>query len=151
MTQGLLEKLREDRDNSRRSKNQILTNLLGTVIAECETLAKAGKTVRALTNDEIISIIQKTRKKMFETIELISQIPERAEQKTKLLQERELLEVYLPTQLTTEELEKIAIQQEVLDQNLGQIMSFLKKNYAGRYDPKEANAIIREVVACDGR
>ena len=63
-----------------------------------------------------------------------------------LEQERDYLDKYLPTQLSRDEIEKIAIEQEVLGQNFGQIMGFLKKTYAGKYDPQFASQIIKEVI-----
>ena len=143
MMQSLLEKLKDGHTASRRARNSVLTNLLGTVISECDTLAKSGKSIRVLTDDDVVTVIQKSRKNMLATIEMIADKPERAAQKTQLLQEREYLEAYL----TKEEIEKIAIEQEVLNQNFGQIMGYLKKNYAGRYDPSFAKDVIREVIA----
>lgn len=149
MAKSLLDRVREDHIASRRNRNVVLSNLLGTIISECDTIAKSGKAARELTDDEVLAIIQKTRKKMLETIVIIAEIPERAEQKTKLLQEREYLEVYLPQMLTNEELAAIVIQREILNENLGQIMGYLKKNYAGRYDAKEAHAYIKEMICSE--
>lgn len=145
----LLEKLKDGHTASRRLRNNVLTNLLGTIIAECDTIAKSGKAVRVLTDVDVVTVIQKSRKNMLSTIEMIANISERTAQKTQLLQEREYLEEYLPQQLTKEEIEQISIEQEILNQNFGQIMGYLKKNYAGRYDPNHAKDIIREVVCVE--
>ena len=151
MSQSLLETIREDHTNCLRNKNIVLRSLLGTVISDCEALSKSGKIAHALSDDEVVVVIQKTRKSMMQTIEIIATMEDRAEQKAKLHKEREYLEVYLPQALTKEELAQIAIQRETLNENLSQIMTHLKKNYAGRYDAREAHDIIKEVVASEKR
>lgn len=138
----LIEKLKEDHMVSRRSKNTVLSNLLGTVLAECQKAEKNGKTERVLTDGEVLAIIQATKKKVVETISLISGYPDRKEQLLKMEQERDFLDVYIPSQLTEDEIKNIALNKDN-GTNMGQIMAFLKTNHAGKYDSKSVSVFLK--------
>jgi uncharacterized protein YqeY len=144
----MLDTLKKDKMETLRSKNVIARNILGTVIAECDTLSKNGE---KMDDAKVLSIIQKTRKKLHETIQLISNMPDRAESKLQLLKEVSVLDAYMPAQLSKDEIEQIAIGQDSLNQSFGQIMSYFKKNYAGRYDPKETSSTIKEIIGFEGQ
>jgi uncharacterized protein YqeY len=65
--------------------------------------------------------------------------------------EADVLSGYLPTPLSIEELtiniEHYAVMHKLEMKDMGRIMSFLKKNYEGRYDGKKASEIVRGILA----
>jgi uncharacterized protein YqeY len=121
---------------AKKSKDVLKANLLSTLYAEIFTLSKSGK---ELTEEDEIKVIKKFIKNTDETLAL--DIPE--EQKTKYTTEKQILESYLPQQLGRDETEKIVT--DLLSQGkvMKDIMAFFKENYAGRYDGKTVNEIVR--------
>ena len=141
----LIEKLKEDHMAARRSKNIVLSNLLGTVLADCQKAEKSGKTEHVLSDSEVLAIVQSTRKKVVETISLISNNPERKDQLLKMEQERDFLDVYIPTQLTDDEIKIIANEQKNNGLNMGQMMAYMKANHNGKYDPKSVSILLKTI------
>jgi uncharacterized protein YqeY len=142
----LLEKIRSDWMEARKKHDAVVANLLGTVIGECDTAAKSGKTEHVLTEADVIKIVQSMRNRISETISLIVNRPERAPDLAKWRIELEQISTYLPQQLSNEALTEIAIGQHSLGLNLGQIMTYLKANHPGRYDAKLALDIVKEII-----
>ena len=121
---------------AKKNKEVLKANLLSTLYAEIFTLSKSGK---ELTEDDEIRIIKKFVKNIDETLAL--EITE--EQKTRLNSEKEILESYLPKQLSSEEAEKIV--DEMLSQGkvMKDIMAYFKENYTGRYDGRTVSEIVK--------
>ena len=132
----LIEKIRHDMQEAKKNKEVLKANLLSTLYAEIFTLSKSGK---ELTEDDEIRVIKKFIKNIDETLAL--EISE--EQKTRLNSEKEILESYLPKQLSSEEAEKIV--DEMLSQGkvMKDIMAYFKENYTGRYDGRTVSEIVK--------
>jgi uncharacterized protein YqeY len=67
-------------------------------------------------------------------------------------EEIDILESYLPEQLTRDELighARVFIETNELSgpKSMGQVMGYFSKNYAGLYDGKELSAIVRSLLA----
>ena len=142
----LLERLKADQLTARKNRNTVDANVLGLVVAECATKSKNFNPPRALTDDEVLGVVQSVLKRIGEALRLTQGQSDRQQERTKLIQERKVLETYLPARLSDEEITEIAVRQHSLDQKVGQIMAYLKTSYAGRYDPTKAFAIIKDVV-----
>ena len=132
----LIEKIRHDMQEAKKNKEVLKANLLSTLYAEIFTLSKSGK---ELTEDDEIKIIKKFIKNIDETLSL--EITD--EQKSKLNSEKEILETYLPKQLSKEETEKIVDEMLLQGKVMKDIMAFFKENYTGRYDGRTVSEIIR--------
>jgi len=132
----LLEKIRNDMHEAKKNKDVLRANLLSTLYAEIFTLSKSGK---ELTEEDEIKIIKKFIKNTDETLAL--EIHE--EQKAKFKSEKEILESYLPQQLSKDEAEKIV--GEMLSQGkvMKDIMAYFKENYSGRYDGKTVSELVK--------
>src|SRR4030095_4527480 len=96
----LIETIRKDMFEAKKTKDTIKANLLSTLFSEIFTLSKSGKDP---TSEDELKIIRKFIKNIDETTSL--NIPE--DTKKKLLVEKGILEGYLPKQLSGEEIEKI--------------------------------------------
>ncbi len=97
---------------------------------------KSGK---EMTEEDEIRIIKKFIKNIDETLGL--DIPD--EQKTKYKAEKQILESYLPSQLSKDEIEKIVSEQFSRGKIMKDIMGYFKENYSGRYDGKTVSEIVR--------
>ena len=121
-----LQRLKDIRKENR--EDQIIYNLLGTIIGECEQLSKNP------SHNEILVIIQKMFKDNTETIKVCTREDMRAD----LDRENGFLSRFLPQPLTENELIAIINSQIATGQNMSGIMKYLSENYKGRYDGKGA-------------
>lgn len=98
------EKIRQDLKSAMIAKDETKVSTLRLLISEL-TYAKVGKS-EGLTDDAVISVIQKEAKKRKESIESFEKggRPELAEKEKA---ELEILQKYLPEQISDEELTKI--------------------------------------------
>lgn len=139
---GLLDKIRQDAVAARRAKDP-KASVLVTLIGEADTNAKAMKEPRPLEDAEVVAIVRKFVKNIDETLTLVGQGA--AAEKAKA--ERAALEVYLPVQMTAEEIATFARAAAAEGANLGQIMGRLKAEKAGQYDGRLAASIVKEALA----
>ncbi|MFI5211856.1 MAG: GatB/YqeY domain-containing protein [Ignavibacteria bacterium] len=132
----LIETIRKDMQNAKRAKETLKANLLSTLYAEIFTLSKSGK---ELTEEDEIRIIRKFIKNSDETLAFDIT----AEAKEKLLEEKKILESYLPSQLSMDEIEKIVAEMISEGKTIKEIMPFFKENYSGRYDGRTVSEAIK--------
>jgi uncharacterized protein YqeY len=132
----LIETIRKDMQDAKRIKETLKANLLSTLYAEIFTLSKSGK---ELTEEDEIRIIRKFIKNTDETLAFDIN----PEAKEKLLAEKKILEGYLPSQLSKEEIEKIVGQMTAEGKTIKEIMPFFKENYSGRYDGRAVSEAIK--------
>jgi uncharacterized protein YqeY len=136
----LIETIRIHMREAKMAKDTAKANLLSTLYAEMFTQSKSGKT---MTEEDEIKIIKKFIKNADDTIAL--DVPE--ETKTKLKKEKEILEGYLPKQLSREEIDKIVSEMVAEGKTVKEIMPFFKEKYSGMYDGKTVNEIIKSKSA----
>jgi len=126
---SIQEQINADLVTAMKVKNEKLKSLLRVVIGE---MNRKGKVV---SNDQVIAIL----KKMIE-----------GAKETNNLDEIPMLEMYLPQQLSEDEIRKL-ISAYIYNNNytvkdMGKIMSTLKAAYAGKYDGKLASSIANELL-----
>jgi uncharacterized protein YqeY len=137
-----MDRLRADQEAARKSRDSAISSVLSAVLGECNSRAKSIHPVRALTDAEIHSVVQKTIKDTNEAITITDDPTERQ----RLERERDYLRRYLvPDVLSDDELEAIAIRLNPI-MNSKQILDHLRLSYSGRYDPRRAAEIVRLVV-----
>ena len=125
---NLIQTLKIELFTHRRANNVVARNLLTTLIGEAEMVGKnAGN--RETSDAEVIAIVKKFIDKNREFAQL-------AGDSDVLKEELDILQKIMPPQLSYNEL--VAIFQELNAMNLGEAMKWLKQNYPGRYDGKEA-------------
>lgn len=137
----MLSQIRTDALSARKSKDPNAV-LLTTLIGEIETRTKALSPARDMTDDEVVTVVKKFIKNADDTLAVLRYGEHDASiEKTK----RELgaLSGYLPQQLTHDELVSFAREQVEAGKKLGEIMSALKNEHAGRYDGKVASGIVK--------
>jgi uncharacterized protein len=138
-------------------------NVLERVQADVRTAMKAGERERAaalrmivdslqqdakLGKGDEVAVLQRERKKRLEAADAYSEA-DRSEQASAEKFEAELIEAYLPAQLSDEELNELVeaaiAEAGALEQKqMGQVMSALMPKVGGRADGKRISAAVRE-------
>lgn len=120
---------------ARIERNQLATSALTTLLGEAIAIGKnAGN--RETSDDEVIRLT----KKFIDNVEFTMSKTSDPTLLTTLAQEREIYRKFMPALLTTQELTGII---ETQSGTTGQIMGYLKANYAGRYDGKVAAELVK--------
>jgi len=138
-------------------------SVLEQVQADVRTAMKAGERERAaalrmivdslqqdakLGDGDEVAVLQRERKKRLEAAEAFGDA-DRAEQASAERFEAELIEAYLPAQLSDEELTEL-VEAAVAEtgaseqKQMGQVMSALMPKLGGRADGKRVSAAVRE-------
>jgi uncharacterized protein YqeY len=138
-------------------------SVLEQVQADVRTAMKAGERERAaalrmivdslqqdakLGNGDEIAVLQRERKKRLEAADAFREAG-RSEQAEAESSEAELIEAYLPSQLSDEELTEL-VEAAVAEtgateqKQMGQVMSALMPKLGGRADGKRVSAAVRE-------
>lgn len=107
-----------------------------------------------MTADAEIKLLQKLVKQRKDSIEIFEQ-QNRVDLAVKEKEEVEVIEQYLPKQLSAEEI-KLAVS-EIIKQTgvhnlsgLGQVMGIASKQLAGKADGKAISAIVKELLTTNG-
>lgn len=132
----LIETIRKDMQNAKIAKETVKANLLSTLYAEIFTQSKNGKD---MTEDDEFKIIRKFIKNADETMSF----PISDDAKNKLIEEKKILGVYLPTQLGKEDIEKIVTELIGEGKTMKEIMPYFKEKYNGLYDGRMVSELIK--------
>ena len=139
------DKIQNEIKEALRAKDQIKLNTLrGLKTAiEYEEIQKK----QDLKEDQIIAILKNEIKKRKEAIEYLEK-DSRTEEIATQNQEIEILNSYLPQQLSEEKLTEILTQFKEAnpDANMGMGMKHLKDSFAGQYDGKTASTLAKQVL-----
>lgn len=148
----ILDKINEDYKNAVKDKDEAkreTLNMLKSAIKYREIELRASG--KELTEDEIISVIQKEIKKRREAIELYEK-GGRGDLVSKEKRELEILESYLPKQLSEEEIETIA--REVINSigatspsDVGKVMKEIMPKVKGRADGNVVKKIVENLLS----
>lgn len=140
---SIYKKIKEDRDNARRSSLYMTMAMLSTLLGEMELKAILNpETNEKIVSDEVaMQIIRKFIKNNDEFMALSKD----GEAKEGRLKENEILSSYLPTMLSEEELSSIIISVWTKTPNMKDVMSYLKENHNGLYDGKTASEKIKKL------
>ena len=96
-------RLEEDMRAAMKAREELVTSTLRMALAAVRTAEVAGKAARELTDDEVLGVLTREAKKRREAATAFADAG-RAEQAGKERAEEEILERYLPSQLSDEEL-----------------------------------------------
>jgi uncharacterized protein YqeY len=146
----MLNKIQDDMRAAMKSGDKLKVSTLRMVLSDLHNLEKeknVGKEKKEeLTEEDIISIIQRSIKRRKEAIELY-QKGEREELAEKEKKEIEILNTYLPEALSPEEMEKkveeIIAELNATDQkHMGLVMKEMMNRYKGRVDGSQVKEIV---------
>ena len=141
----LLEKIKQDNIAARKAKNTVKFALLTTLVSEISNIGKNDGN-RETTEPESIAVVKKFIKGVDETLKALE-----FSSNSRVLvaiEEKKILESYLPTQLS--EIELTAVVDQIIStladrspKQMGVVMKRLKEMHDGRYDGKIASGIIK--------
>lgn len=142
------EKIRQQMIASMKAKDALKTSVLRGLIAAFtnEQIARGKKPDEAIEDSEAITVIKRAVKQRKDSIEQFRK-GGREDLAVKEEAELKILEIYLPSQMSREEIEKIASalkeKMEVTDKaKMGQFMGVLMKELKGQAD----GTLVKEVV-----
>ncbi len=145
MSGSLKEQLRNDLNEARRGREKLRTLVLSTTLSDLRNREiELGKEA---DDSEVLTIISKAVKRRKEAADQM-RAGGRIDLAEKEEAESEMLSVYLPEGLSEEEVREIV--QGIVGEGvreLGPLMGQLMPRLKGRFDGKEANRIVREVLA----
>lgn len=110
-------------------------SLYTTLLGEAGMIGKNSGN-RDTTDEEVVSVVKKFIKNIDETISALSS---RGQDANAFLEERALLEQFLPKQLDETQLKDIAAGRT----SMPEFMKFLKENFPGQYDGKLASTVAK--------
>lgn len=143
---GIKEKLTEDMKGAAKEKAKARLSTIRLALAAIQNKEKELR--KELSEEEIIQVISGLIKKGKESIEQFK-AGQRADLVDKEEKEIEVLQVFLPPQLTPEELE-VEIVKAVEEagasapQDMGKVMKVLMPRIAGRAEGKVVNELVRK-------
>ncbi len=142
----LLEKrIYQDYINAFKARNTFLKNVLGFLLSEIKN-KKIVLKKEELDDKETLGVIKKQKKKLEETLQMLSG---REEDKNKVQKEIEVLSDYLPQQLSRDETAKI-VDSVIGDigansmKDMGRVMKTVLSDYADRIDSSLLSKIVKE-------
>ena len=138
----LKSRLREDLNVARRERDKHRTTLLTMTLSELNN--REIELGREAADADVLDIITKAVKRRKEAAEQI-RAAGREEMAAREEEEARILGVYLPEQLSEDEVRAFAKEAIAAGaNNVGALMSALMPKLKGRFDGKEANRIVRE-------
>jgi uncharacterized protein YqeY len=147
----LAEQLRADLTAAMKRRDELATSALRMALASIKEASVSGTEARDLDDGEIMKVLTKQVKRREEAAEAFrgADRPDRAARE---LAERDVLAVYLPANLSAEEVE--ALVAEVLAEGgfsgmaaMGPAMKAVTARIAGRADGKVVSTMVRERLA----
>lgn len=140
----LKERLQYDLTQARKAREKVRTLVLSTTLSELRN--KEIDLGREATDDDVQQVVTKAIKQRKDAAEQMRAggRPELAEKEES---EAEVLQSYLPEQLSPDQVR--ALIREIVDGGttaMGAVMGQLIPRIRGRFDGKEANALVREIL-----
>ncbi|HWJ21894.1 MAG TPA: GatB/YqeY domain-containing protein [Gemmatimonadaceae bacterium] len=142
---ALLDRLQSDLVTARKAQDKPRTLLLSTLLSEVKN--KKIELQRELTDDDLVDVVRKAIKRRRESIEMFLGA-KREDLVAKERSEAEMLETYLPPQVSADEL-RAAVRAAIAGgaANVGSVMGKVMPQFKGRADGSAINAIAREELA----
>jgi uncharacterized protein YqeY len=148
---ALKEKLRTDMTAAMKARDELRTATLRMVLTAVTNEEVAGKAARELSDDEVLKVVAREAKKRREAAEAFDSAG-RAELADRERAEGEVLNEYLPAQLSDEELEAL-VRDAIAEtgaagpQAMGQVMKVVQPKVAGRAEGGRIAAEVRRQLA----
>jgi uncharacterized protein len=139
---SMMDKLRADLLTARKERSD-MTGLLTALVGEAAMIGKNNGN-RETTDEEVLRIVKKFRDN---AVELMGHVDSGTDAETKAQAEIARLEAYMPKQMSEDDLRKVLLAFKATNPaaKIGDIMAYLKTNFAGTYDARVASQIAKEV------
>lgn len=150
MRQDINDTLKQASKN-REAKKVSTLRLVNAAIKDRDIAARSSGNYEGISDDEILALLQSMIKQRRESIKMYEQAG-RQELADGEAQEIEIIEAFLPEQLSEEEI-KVKIDEAVEQtgassiKDMGAVMGFLKENYTGQMDFGKASGLVKQQLA----
>lgn len=131
-----------------KARDKVRLDTLRGVLSVCQYEAMEKK-VEELEDEAIVQVLQRELKKRKEEIDFATQA-KREDLLEKLALEVRTISEFLPEQLSADQLRveiSTILSAPTATKNVGLVMKTLKEKYSGRYDPKLASDIVKQMCA----
>ena len=145
----LADRLQEDMKTAMRQGDALTRDTLRMALSSAHNAEVAAR--RPLTDDELVGVLQKETKSRRESIEAYHKVG-RDDLAEKERAEADVLAVYLPQQLTDEEVRAL-VAQAIVDtgassaRDMGKVMGWLSPRTKGRADGRAVSALVAQELA----
>jgi uncharacterized protein YqeY len=144
---GLKEQLHDEMTTAMKARDELRTATLRMVLSAITNEEVAGKSARTLSDDDVLKVIAREAKKRREAAEAFDGAG-RTELADRERAEHSVLEAYLPTQLSDDELagivrDAVAQSEASGPQAMGQVMKAVQPVVAGRAEGGRVAAEVR--------
>jgi uncharacterized protein len=147
----LKEKLRTDLSVAMKARDEVRTRTLRMALTAVTNEEVSGKQARVLSDDEVVKVLQREAKKRREAAEAFDAAG-RTELAERERAEGSVLDAYLPTQLSDDEL--VELVRAAVDgagasdpRQMGAVMKLVQPRVAGRADGKRVSDEVRRQLA----
>ena len=149
--ESLREKLKKSLDQNLKNRDEIGTATLRLVVAaikDHDIQFRSDKKGDLISDEEILNLLLNRIKQRKESVEIYSNAG-RVDLKEREEKEIEVIQSFLPHQITSTELDKI-IKNSIKElecssiKDLGKLINFLKKKYPGQLEMKEVAEIAKK-------
>ncbi|MFA6675895.1 MAG: GatB/YqeY domain-containing protein [Bacilli bacterium] len=139
----IIEKIHDDNIQAMKSRDSVARGILSVILTKAKLLEVELRTKNVLLEDkDVFEIIQKTIKELHDEKEDFQKV-NNLERVASIIKQEEILNSYLPKQLSKEEI--LAIIQGLEDKSLPNVMKYFKSNYAGKVDMSLVSQIVRSL------
>lgn len=140
----LKERLRSDLGAAMKCRDELTTATLRMVLTAVTTEEVAGKSARELSDEEVVRVLQREAKKRRESAEAYQQA-ERPQLAERERAEGEVIDRYLPAQLSDDELSALVREAVAAApaKNIGAVMKLVQPKVAGRADGRRVSDEVR--------
>ena len=148
---GLKEKLQADLTDAIRSRNEVVSGTVRMLLAAITNEEVAGKAAKVLTDAEIITVLSREAKKRREAVEAYTQA-KRDDLASKEKAEAAVIAIYLPEQLSEDEIKKL-IADSIAETGasgtagMGLVMKVLQPKIAGKADGGVVSLLVKAALS----
>ena len=150
---SLREKINEQFNSALKSKNKSLVSTLRLVLSaikDKDIANRSGEKKEVIKDDEILKVLRKMKKQRQDSAEMYKK-GERLDLLKTEIDEIQIIDSFLPSQLSEEETEKICkdliVSLEATSiKDMGKIMGALKNKYSESIDFSKVNIIVKKLL-----
>lgn len=143
---SLKDQLAAARKDAMKTKDKLSLETIRSLLSAIQ-YEEMNKKTDALSEEQLIAVVKAEAKKLRETKEYAEKA-DRPETVAETDARLAVLDRFLPSQLSEQELEKIVVEYSESESaaNVGLVMKYLKENYSGRYDGKLASDVVKRTI-----
>ncbi|MFA7032443.1 MAG: GatB/YqeY domain-containing protein [Bacilli bacterium] len=139
----IIEKIHDDNIQAMKSRDSVARGILSVILTKAKLLEVELRTKNIpLEDKDVFEIIQKTIKELHDEKEDFQKV-NNLERVASIMKQEDILNAYLPKQLSKDEI--VTIIQGLEDKSLPSVMKYFKANYVGKVDMSLVSQIVRSL------